>query len=92
MVSVESLPRLTFHQLREGLWPWIFWVVWLCILLVEALALSLAVDTNIPSISNHPQVMVRLVSWSSSLLRLGICVGTVMATVLLFSSRFRKPW
>ncbi len=90
MLSAESVPW-AFHQgFRRRVLPHIFWVAWFGLLLGEALALSLSVDTNIPSVANHSAMMVRLVARSSSLLRLGMCMGTVTAAALLFSSRFRE--
>jgi len=88
--SAEIITRSSLQGLRRRVLPHLFWVAWLALLLGEALALSLAVDTNIPSVANHPAMMVRLVSRSSSLLRLGMCVGTVTATAILFSSQFRE--
>jgi len=90
VLSAESVPRVPLQGLRRRVLPHLFWVAWLALLLGEALALSLSVDTNIPSVANHPAMLVRLVARSSSLLRLGICVGTVTATALLFSSQLRE--
>ena len=90
MLSAESVPWASHQGLQRRVLPHLFWVAWLALLLGEALALSLSVDTNIPSVANHPAMMVRMVARSSSLLRLGMCVGTVTATALLFSSQFRE--
>jgi exosortase E/protease (VPEID-CTERM system) len=90
VLSAESVPWAFLQGLRRRVLPYLFWAAWLALLVGEALALSLSFDTNIPSVANHPAMMVRLVARSSSLLRLGMCVGTVTATALLFSSRFRE--
>ena len=90
MLSAESVPRAALQGLQRRVLPHLFWVAWLALLLGEALALSLSVDTNIPSVANHPAMLVRMVARSSSLLRLGMCVATVTATAILFSSRFRE--
>jgi exosortase E/protease (VPEID-CTERM system) len=90
VLSAETVPWASLQGLRRRVLPHLFWAAWLALLLGEALALSLSFDTKIPSVTNHPAMMVRLVARSSSLLRLGMCVGTVTATALLFSSQFRE--
>ena len=90
MPFAETVTWPSLRGLGRRVLPYLFWFAWLALLLGEALALSLAVDTNIPSIANHPAMLVRLVARSSSLLRLGMCVGTVTATALLFSSQLPK--
>ena len=90
VLSAESVTCASLQGLRRRVLPHLFWAAWLVLLVAEPLALSLSVDLNIPSVANHPAMLVRLVARSSSLLRLGMCVATVTATVLLFSSQLRE--
>ncbi len=89
-VASESAQPASSSAFRHLISISFFWTAWIALLACEALALSLAVDTNVPIIANHPAWIVRLLAGSSSLLRFGMCVGTVSAAAILFSPRFRN--
>jgi exosortase E/protease (VPEID-CTERM system) len=75
-------------QSRWALYGWL--AAWLTLLIGEILALSLSFDTKTPAVLDHPSPLVRLLSHSALLVRLGMCIGVVLAMVLLGSSSFRR--
>jgi exosortase E/protease (VPEID-CTERM system) len=68
------------------------WLItaWLLVLVSEVIALSLSFDINIPAVATQPTLIVRSVASSSLLIRLGISLGAVTATVLLVSASLRR--
>ena len=90
MPAVQSGPVAYPSQSGFRWWQLGLSAVWLTLLTGEMLALSLSFDTNIPVFADHPSVMVRLLSRSSVLLRVAICLATVAAMVLLGSAGLRR--
>lgn len=81
-------PAITISTIRQSRLVW-FHSVWLLLLIGEVLALSLSFDVNTPAVANQPNLIVRALASSSLLIRLGICLGAVIATALLASSALR---
>ena len=74
--------------------PQSFWfhTAWLLMPIGEVIALSLSFDVNTPAVASQPSLIVRWLARSSALIRLGICLGTVIAAVLLPSVALRREF
>jgi len=88
--AVQSGPLVPLSLAGVRWWHIGLSVAWLGLLLGETLVLSLCFDTNIPVFADHPSAVVRLISRSSILLRIAICLVTVATMVLLGSAGLRR--
>jgi exosortase E/protease (VPEID-CTERM system) len=64
--------------------------VWVALLIGEVIGLSYSFDINTPAIATHPSPFVRWVASSSVLIRLGMCLGAVTATMAVASVTLRQ--
>ena len=90
MVAIESRkPTFAIGKTRQLQIGW-FQPAWLLVLIGEVIALSFFFDVNIPALANQPSPIVRWVSGSSVIIRLGICLGAIAAMALFCSDPLRR--